>query len=171
MCLALSQAREGDAIRIEVHDFATGEVETIEWAWEDWQKPLFSRGKNIAKLYDLLYEGRQEESGAADFESAPWSVRATVAVSGALSVSLRDFTSSSVLLLREVIPYGLGKARLGGHRVRVVAQSPTQQATTVEPRVITLSFLSTAAQSTSHGTAHPAPVCPPQLTPRDSRHP
>ncbi|KAK5118569.1 hypothetical protein LTR85_008034 [Meristemomyces frigidus] len=68
---AFIQAQEAHIpIPIEVHDFATNEVKKVEWAWEDWQERLSSRGRNIGKLYDLLYEGRLEERGAADFESA-----------------------------------------------------------------------------------------------------
>lgn len=55
---------------IEVHDYATGEVKEAEWKWEEWQEPLLARGKNIGKVYDLFYEGRLAEYGAADIESA-----------------------------------------------------------------------------------------------------
>lgn len=54
---------EGSAhpIPIEIHDFATDRVRTVDWEWEDWQVPLFARGRNIAKLYDLSAEGRMDE--------------------------------------------------------------------------------------------------------------
>lgn len=57
-------------IPIELEDFKTDEVRQIPWQWEDWQEPLLGRGKNIAKMYDLYYEGRVEEHGLCDFEGA-----------------------------------------------------------------------------------------------------
>ncbi|KAK3686288.1 hypothetical protein LTR37_019971 [Vermiconidia calcicola] len=55
---------------IEVEDFTTGEVRQESWDWEDWQVPLSPRGRNIAKLYDLYYEGRTDELGVAGFSGA-----------------------------------------------------------------------------------------------------
>lgn len=57
-------------IPIEVEDFATGEVRKVAWDFESWQVPLLARGRNIAKMYDLYYEGRAEKYGLADFEGA-----------------------------------------------------------------------------------------------------
>lgn len=60
---------EGSAhpIPIEIHDFATDRVRIVDWEWEEWQIPLFARGRNIAKLYDLYAEGRMDEiPGFAD---------------------------------------------------------------------------------------------------------
>lgn len=60
----------GFPMPIEVHDFATDQVKQVPWAWEDWQEQLSTRGRDIAKLYDLYYEGRLKEYGAADFDGA-----------------------------------------------------------------------------------------------------
>jgi len=55
---------------IELETFASGEVKQIDWEWEDWQQDLAPNARGIAKLYDLLYEGRTAEWGMADFASA-----------------------------------------------------------------------------------------------------
>lgn len=55
---------------IQVEDFKSGEVKEIDWKWEEWQQSLVARGRNIAKLYDLYYEGKALEAGAADFAGA-----------------------------------------------------------------------------------------------------
>ena len=55
---------------IEVENFTTGEVKQVAWQWEDWQEPLLARGRNIAKLYDLWYEDKLTDLGAADFDAA-----------------------------------------------------------------------------------------------------
>lgn len=57
-------------IPIEVEDFSTGEIKQVDWQWDDWQERLLGRGRNIAKLYDLYYEGRPKEYGLCDFEDA-----------------------------------------------------------------------------------------------------
>lgn len=64
-----SESSEGP-IPIELQQFSTGQVEEVRWQWEDWQAPLLGRGRNIAKMYDLLYEERAEEYGLCDFEGA-----------------------------------------------------------------------------------------------------
>ena len=55
---------------IKVEDFASGEVREESWEWEDWQESLDAGGRNIAKLYDLYYEGKEQQAGVADFASA-----------------------------------------------------------------------------------------------------
>lgn len=57
-------------IPLELEDLRTGEVKQIPWHWDEWQEPLLGRGKNIAKTYDLYYEGRAKEYGLGDFEGA-----------------------------------------------------------------------------------------------------
>ena len=37
---------------IQVHDHATDEVENVEWDWEEWQKELPIRARNVAELYE-----------------------------------------------------------------------------------------------------------------------
>jgi predicted dehydrogenase len=64
------QSEGGANIVIQVEDFATGEVKEVPWEWESWQEPDFGRGKNIAKIYDLYFEGRAEDYGVADFPAA-----------------------------------------------------------------------------------------------------
>lgn len=43
---------------IEVHDFATGNVEKVEWDWEDWQAELPFPARNIATLYERFAEAK-----------------------------------------------------------------------------------------------------------------
>lgn len=57
-------------IPIELETFENGAVKQVGWDWEDWQEPLLGRGRNIAKVYDLYYEGRAQEFGLADFAGA-----------------------------------------------------------------------------------------------------
>lgn len=57
-------------ILIELQDYSTGEITQAPWQWEEWQKVLPGRGKNVAKMYDLYYEGRSQEAGLCDFEGA-----------------------------------------------------------------------------------------------------
>lgn len=64
-----SEASE-QPISIEVASFATGEVKQVLCTWEDWQEGLLGRGRNIAKVYDLFFEGQAEEYGLCDFEGA-----------------------------------------------------------------------------------------------------
>ena len=64
-----SEASEFD-IPVQVENFSTGEVKTIEWHWEDWQESLLPRSRNIAKLYDLHAEGRLEAESHCTLESA-----------------------------------------------------------------------------------------------------
>ncbi|KAI1313314.1 oxidoreductase family protein [Xylaria venustula] len=41
-----------DPIDIKLHDFATDEVATIDWDWQDWQKELPRRSRIVAELYE-----------------------------------------------------------------------------------------------------------------------
>lgn len=43
---------------IEIHDFATDKVETVEWSWHDWQQELPPSAKNIGALYEAFADGR-----------------------------------------------------------------------------------------------------------------
>lgn len=47
-----------EPVVIEVHDFATDEVRTLDWAWPEWQEenelPIVSR--SVALLYEALHE-------------------------------------------------------------------------------------------------------------------
>ena len=55
---------------IRVEDTTTKEIKEVPWEWEDWQEPLNPRGRSIAKIYDLYYEGKAYDAGVADFSSA-----------------------------------------------------------------------------------------------------
>jgi hypothetical protein len=55
---------------IKVEDFATKEVKEVSWEWPEWQEALVPRGRNIAKIYDLYFEGKAHEAGVADFAGA-----------------------------------------------------------------------------------------------------
>lgn len=55
---------------IKVEVFASGEVREETWRFEDWQQAFTAGAKNIAKLYDLYYEGKTDELGVADFNAA-----------------------------------------------------------------------------------------------------
>lgn len=54
-----------EPVVIEVHDFTTDEVRTVDWAWPKWQEeddlPIVSR--SVARLYEAFYEHKTE--GAA----------------------------------------------------------------------------------------------------------
>lgn len=43
---------------IEVHDFGTDEVETLEWDWEPWQQELPFPARSIGRLYEDFAEVR-----------------------------------------------------------------------------------------------------------------
>ncbi|KAJ6437445.1 oxidoreductase family protein [Purpureocillium lavendulum] len=51
-----------EPVTIEVHDFMSDEVETVDWAWEPWQEELPIPGRNIAQLYENFAEGRRDAS-------------------------------------------------------------------------------------------------------------
>lgn len=63
---------EGSAypIPIQIEDFQTGKVEEVPWHWDDWQESLPPRGRNIAKIYDVFYEGQTEAYEVVDFAAA-----------------------------------------------------------------------------------------------------
>ncbi|KAK4153823.1 hypothetical protein C8A00DRAFT_14993 [Chaetomidium leptoderma] len=48
---------------IEVHDFETNEVETVEWDWEAWQQDLPFPARSIGALYEAFADARGEEVG------------------------------------------------------------------------------------------------------------
>lgn len=55
---ALQAQAEAGGVRVEVHDFATDEVETVGWGWEAWQEELPVWARSIGRLYEDLAEGR-----------------------------------------------------------------------------------------------------------------
>lgn len=48
-------------VPIRIHYHVTDEVREVDWDWEEWQKELPGRGRNVAKVYDLFSERRLEE--------------------------------------------------------------------------------------------------------------
>lgn len=66
----LNSEASASPISLRVHTFATGEVQTEELKWEDWQEELPARGRNIAMLYDLYADGKLPEAAQVDFELA-----------------------------------------------------------------------------------------------------
>lgn len=57
-----------DPVTMDVHDFETDEVQSVEWEWEEWQKELPMVGRSVAKVYERFAEGNLE--GLATFEDA-----------------------------------------------------------------------------------------------------
>lgn len=55
-------------VTIETHDFATGEVENVEWQWEKWQEALPLPARSIGLVYEAFARG--DESGYPSFEHA-----------------------------------------------------------------------------------------------------
>ena len=58
-----------EPVTIEVHDFQTDAVDSVAWAWEEWQTELPVRGRSIATLYDLFAEGKSD-GAVPSFEDA-----------------------------------------------------------------------------------------------------
>ncbi|KZL66424.1 oxidoreductase family protein [Colletotrichum tofieldiae] len=54
-------------VAIQVHDHETEKVETVEWAWSEFQESLPIPARNVATLYELFASGSK---GIPDFESA-----------------------------------------------------------------------------------------------------
>lgn len=55
-------------VLIEVHDFATGEVEQVEWNWESWQEKLPLPARSIGRVYEAY--AADDKSGYSSFEHA-----------------------------------------------------------------------------------------------------
>lgn len=67
----LPSASSAFPISIEWHDFATDEVTTIPWAWDEHLAALaIPQSRDIGKLYDLYAEGGIKQAEVADFEAA-----------------------------------------------------------------------------------------------------
>lgn len=60
----------GSPIPIEVEDFGTGEVKSVDWEWQSWEDEIQARGRCLGRLYDLYYGGKAAENGVADFDAA-----------------------------------------------------------------------------------------------------
>jgi hypothetical protein len=46
--------------RLEVRDFATDEVDRIEWRWERWQEELPQMARSIGVIYEAFADGESE---------------------------------------------------------------------------------------------------------------
>lgn len=55
-------------LTIEVHDFASDQVQKIDWSWQSWQEDLAIVGRSVGVLYDKFADGVVE--GAPSFETA-----------------------------------------------------------------------------------------------------
>lgn len=66
--VALHANSYNEPVDIEVHDFATDEVQKVEWTWQSWQEELPGVGRSVALLYDKFAYGPFE--GAPTFETA-----------------------------------------------------------------------------------------------------
>ncbi|WQF84656.1 Putative gfo/Idh/MocA-like oxidoreductase, NAD(P)-binding domain superfamily [Colletotrichum destructivum] len=66
---ALQAFADGDAVRIEVHDFESDVVERVAWAWADWQDGLPVPARCIGAVYEAFAEG-EGAAGVASFEDA-----------------------------------------------------------------------------------------------------
>ncbi|KAL5095455.1 hypothetical protein Trisim1_000230 [Trichoderma cf. simile WF8] len=58
----------GAPVTIEVHDFASDQVQKSEWSWQSWQEELAIVGRSVGVLYDKFADGEFE--GAPSFETA-----------------------------------------------------------------------------------------------------
>ncbi|TEA12987.1 Galactose/lactose metabolism regulatory protein GAL80 [Colletotrichum sidae] len=63
---ALQANAETSAVRIEVHDFRTDEVERVDWAWSEWEAELPVWARSVGALYEDFAAGRK----VPDFEDA-----------------------------------------------------------------------------------------------------
>ncbi|KAL7939285.1 hypothetical protein V8C35DRAFT_286226 [Trichoderma chlorosporum] len=55
-------------VTIEVHDFASDQVQKVDWSWQSWQEDLALVGRSVGVLYDKFADGVVE--GAPSFETA-----------------------------------------------------------------------------------------------------
>ncbi|KAL0936226.1 oxidoreductase family protein [Colletotrichum truncatum] len=56
---SLQASAQVQDIRIEVHDFESDEVETVEWGWEDWEAELPPLARSIGAAYEAFAEGKE----------------------------------------------------------------------------------------------------------------
>ncbi|SPO07743.1 related to transcription co-repressor GAL80 [Cephalotrichum gorgonifer] len=51
-----------DPIVIDIHDYATDEVTSVDWSWDDWQQELAMTVRNVAGTYEAFAEGGEYAS-------------------------------------------------------------------------------------------------------------
>jgi len=56
---SLHSSADTEALKIEVHDFETDEVERVHWDWEDWQKELPVVARSIGSIYEEFAKGEK----------------------------------------------------------------------------------------------------------------
>ena len=54
---ALNARAYDEPVTIEVHDYASDEVTSLEWSWYDWQEELPVTSRNIGALYEVYADG------------------------------------------------------------------------------------------------------------------
>ncbi|KAK2038243.1 oxidoreductase family protein [Colletotrichum somersetense] len=67
--VALQAFADVDAVWIEVHDFASDEVERVAWSWAGWQDELPVPARCIGAVYEAWAQGEGAE-GLASFDDA-----------------------------------------------------------------------------------------------------
>ncbi|KAL6355328.1 hypothetical protein LRP88_10914 [Fusarium phalaenopsidis] len=53
-------------VKIVLHDFSTGEISDIPWAWEPWRQELPAAARGVAGIYEAYARG--DSTGYCDFE-------------------------------------------------------------------------------------------------------
>ncbi|KAF7552336.1 hypothetical protein G7Z17_g4404 [Cylindrodendrum hubeiense] len=54
---ALHASAYSGPVTIEVHDFATDEVETVQWGWKEWQEELPVLARSVGAVYESIADG------------------------------------------------------------------------------------------------------------------
>ncbi|KAH8654882.1 hypothetical protein BGZ61DRAFT_434870 [Ilyonectria robusta] len=53
-------------VTIEIHDFETNQVETVEWSWEEWQEGLPVLARSVGAVYEIFADGGIESLPSFD---------------------------------------------------------------------------------------------------------
>ncbi|OAA71471.1 NAD(P)-binding domain protein [Cordyceps fumosorosea ARSEF 2679] len=62
---------EKEAVTLEVHDFETDQVETVDWDWSGWARDLPLMARSIGTLYDKHAQGLDDDKdGVPSFRTA-----------------------------------------------------------------------------------------------------
>ncbi|KAL2755506.1 hypothetical protein ACRALDRAFT_1064402 [Sodiomyces alcalophilus JCM 7366] len=71
----LQMGHEEDQALIKVYDFATDSVEDVQWEWQDWQKELPLRARNVGEMYERyaawVRGGRGKIEEGREFTTVP----------------------------------------------------------------------------------------------------
>lgn len=64
-------AADNKTVTLEVHDFATDQVETVDWDWSGWARELPMVARGIGSLYDKYASGENDTTdGVPSFRTA-----------------------------------------------------------------------------------------------------